>query len=134
MQPEISLFRRKEEQLTLPSTLENSKPDLMFTRVNLSPQGIENHADGDPEFNDFRAEKEPKPIKSKLPHESSPRLKSLPVNHPLESNVQQRRTDVSRAAVEDVSCVGFDCTPFPESNEGEHGVVQGPQDVSVVGD
>ncbi|KAK8654373.1 hypothetical protein V6N13_128342 [Hibiscus sabdariffa] len=63
MQPEISLFRRtafgaamkgRTADPTLQSTLENSKPDPMFTRVNLSPQGIENHADGDPEFNDFR--------------------------------------------------------------------------------
>ncbi|KAG4115834.1 hypothetical protein ERO13_D12G131000v2 [Gossypium hirsutum] len=83
------------------------------------PQGIENHPDD-------HGEKEPKPgsetdpVKQpKLPHESSPRLKSSPVNHPLEPNVQQRRTATSGAALDDVSCVGMDGTPLPESKGKE---------------
>ncbi|KAE8665491.1 GATA transcription factor 15 [Hibiscus syriacus] len=89
-------------------------------------QGIENHRDDDHEFNDFRSQKETKPCsetdplkRSNLPHESSPRLKSSPVNHPLEPNVQQRRTKVSASAVEEVTCVGVDGTPLPESKEGD---------------
>ncbi|KAK8718139.1 hypothetical protein V6N13_045384 [Hibiscus sabdariffa] len=91
-------------------------------------QGIENHPGNDHKFNDFGAEKEPKPgsetdplLQPKLPHESSPRLKSSPVNHPLEPNLQQRRTKVSGAAIEEVSCVGVDGTPLPESKEREQG-------------
>ncbi|KAE8671278.1 GATA transcription factor 16-like isoform X1 [Hibiscus syriacus] len=91
-------------------------------------QGIENHPDDDHNFNDFRSQKEAKPgyetdplKQPKLPHESSPRLKSSPVNHPVEPNVQQRRTNVSAAAIEEVSCVGIDGTPLPESKEREQG-------------
>ncbi|XVE77560.1 hypothetical protein DITRI_Ditri13aG0073100 [Diplodiscus trichospermus] len=90
------------------------------------PQGIENSSD-DHKFKDqFRTETEPKPgyeteplIQHKMPHDSSPRLKSSPVNFPLEPNVQQRRRNVSAATLEDVSCVGLDGTPWPESKAKE---------------
>ncbi|XVF80635.1 hypothetical protein PTKIN_Ptkin15bG0089900 [Pterospermum kingtungense] len=85
------------------------------------PQGIENSSD-DEKFNDFQTEIEPipgyetePPMQPKMPHDSSPRLKSSPVNHPLESNVQQRRRNVSAVAVEGVSCAGLDGSPWPES-------------------
>ncbi|XWS36134.1 hypothetical protein CRYUN_Cryun20dG0058500 [Craigia yunnanensis] len=89
------------------------------------PQGIENSSD-DHKFNEFRTETEPKPgyeteplMQPKMPHDSSPRLKSSSVNHPLEPNVQQRRRNVNAAALEGVSCAGLDGTPWPESNEEE---------------
>ncbi|GMI69456.1 hypothetical protein like AT1G02700 [Hibiscus trionum] len=91
-------------------------------------QGIENHPGNDRKVTGFRAEKESKPgsetdplIQPKLPHESSRRLKSSPVNEPLEPNLQQRRTKVSGAAFEEVSCVGVVGTPLPESKEREQG-------------
>ncbi|KAK6286070.1 hypothetical protein POUND7_012249 [Theobroma cacao] len=88
------------------------------------PQGIENSSDGHM-LHEFRTETEHKPgygteplMQPNMPHDSSPRLKSSPVNHPLEPNVQQRRS-VSAAALEGVSCAGLDGTPWPESKENE---------------
>ncbi|XVF32848.1 hypothetical protein REPUB_Repub17cG0117900 [Reevesia pubescens] len=86
----------------------------------VEPQGIENSSP-DHKLNEFRTETAPKPgyeTEPKLPHDSSPRLKSSPVNHPLEPNVQQRRT-ISVAALEGVSCAGLDGSPWPESKENE---------------
>lgn len=88
-------------------------------------KGIENSSE-DHNFNDFQTETEPKPgyetetlMKPKILHDSSAaRLKSSPVNHPLEPNLQQRRRNVSAAAaLEGVSCAGLDGTPWPESEE-----------------
>ena len=58
-------------------------------------------------------------MQPKMPHDSSPRLKSSPVNHPLEPNVQQRRRNISAAVLEGVSCAGLDGAPWPESKEKE---------------
>ncbi|XP_022760018.1 uncharacterized protein LOC111306406 [Durio zibethinus] len=88
------------------------------------PQGIENSLD-DNKFNEFRTEAEPKPgyeteslMQPKMPHDSSLRLKSSQVNHPLEPIVQQSRT-VSTAVLETVCFAGLDGTPWPESKEKE---------------
>ncbi|KAL4376911.1 hypothetical protein GQ457_02G002370 [Hibiscus cannabinus] len=84
-------------------------------------QGIENHP-GNDHNEEAKPGSETDPVmQPKLPRESSPRLKSSPVNHPLEPNLQQRRTKVSGAVMEEVSCVGFDGTPLPESKEREQG-------------
>ncbi|KHG15239.1 GATA transcription factor 23 -like protein [Gossypium arboreum] len=84
-------------------------------------KGIENHPDDHGE-KELKPCSETDPVKQpKLPYKSSPRLKISPVNHPLEPNVQQRRTATSGAALDDVSCVGMDGTPLPESKEEERG-------------
>ncbi|OMO82050.1 hypothetical protein COLO4_23278 [Corchorus olitorius] len=86
-------------------------------------QGIENSGERHRLDHESQTETEPRlgfekePLyKAKLPHGSSQKLESSPVNHPLEPNFQQRRS-ISAEGLNDVSCAGLDGSPWPESKE-----------------
>lgn len=88
-----------------------------YTNYRNSPQGT-SRGDSDTNTKFAETEKEEGIFESpKSPYESSPKLRSTGVNERLDPNIQQKRKQGTKAALEDVSCAGLDGTPWPEEEK-----------------